>query len=225
MQHPAYWPRCLYVLATTYHRSGHKTAAKSAADELLNAWLDPSPKLLEQVEGSRAASLFQRIQETPELDEPSADAAAATRDDDGGSVAPSTVQGKDGTLAPQDLVKSGGKLVMQCPKGSGMVGALCSLVASKAVQLFNDNCAPTLVQGLAGAGFASAAASAAEAGLWDESAAQSQLASENICPKQFPAGTSAPGGSTGPGSGGGIGPGSGGSTGSSPGGSSGSGNP
>ena len=29
MQHPAHRPRCLYVLATTYQRSGQKSAAKS----------------------------------------------------------------------------------------------------------------------------------------------------------------------------------------------------
>lgn len=91
MQHPAHRPRCLYVLATTYQRSGQKAAAKSTADELLNAWLDPSPisppgvhprkainrdelvSLLEQVEGSHAAPLIKRVREAPGLDEPSGD--------------------------------------------------------------------------------------------------------------------------------------------------------
>ena len=91
LQHPAHRPRCLYVLATTYQRSRQKAAAKSTAEELLHLWLDPSPvappgvhprvaigpeeliALLEQVEGSQAGSMIDRVREAPELDEPSGD--------------------------------------------------------------------------------------------------------------------------------------------------------
>lgn len=91
MQHPAFRPRCLYVIATTYQRSGQKGAAKSTAEELLSAWLDTSPislpgvhprkaidrdeliSLLELVEGSHAAPIVKRVREAPELDEPSGD--------------------------------------------------------------------------------------------------------------------------------------------------------
>jgi len=91
MQHPAYRARCLYILATTYQRSGRKADAQSAAEALLGAWLDPAAilppgvhprkvierddliSLVEQLEGRRAAPLIERIRKAPEIDEPSGD--------------------------------------------------------------------------------------------------------------------------------------------------------
>lgn len=91
MQHPATRARCLYVLAKAQHRAGQKGSAKDTAEELLKAWLDPSPialpgvhaqkaidrteliALLELVEGSHAAPLIKQVKEAPELVEPSGD--------------------------------------------------------------------------------------------------------------------------------------------------------
>ena len=81
----------MYLLSTTYQRSGQKSAARSTTQELLNEWLDASPiplpgvhprkaidrdeliSLLELVEGSNAAPLIKSVREAPELDEPGGD--------------------------------------------------------------------------------------------------------------------------------------------------------
>lgn len=91
VQHPACRPRCLYVLAMTYQRSGQKGAAKATSEELLRAWLDPAPialpgvhprraidrdeliPLLELVEGRHAAPLVRQVREAPDIEEPSGD--------------------------------------------------------------------------------------------------------------------------------------------------------
>jgi|GEM_PF-4828144 len=91
MNHPAFKPRCLLVLATIYKRTGRKQAAKSAARALFHAWLDPAPvslpavhprmiidrddliSLLEQVEGAKAGPLIARVREAPEFEDPGGD--------------------------------------------------------------------------------------------------------------------------------------------------------
>lgn len=91
VQSPAYQARCLFTLAYAYQRAGQPVAAKRTAEQLLAAWLNPSPvalpgvharlvierdslsALLEELFGAQAQTMVAQVRTAPDLEDTGGD--------------------------------------------------------------------------------------------------------------------------------------------------------